>query len=30
MRINFTYPTDEQIVEGIKRLASVIKEELRS
>ncbi len=28
MRLNFTYPTNEQIKEGIKRLAEVIKEEL--
>ncbi|MBN2018371.1 MAG: PLP-dependent aminotransferase family protein [Candidatus Cloacimonetes bacterium] len=26
MRINFSYPTEEQIVEGVKRLATVIKE----
>jgi len=25
MRINFSYPTKEQIVEGVKRLSSVIK-----
>ena len=28
MRLNFTYPTNEQIEEGIKRLAKVIKEAL--
>ncbi len=28
MRLNFTYPTDEQIKEGIQRLAKVIKEEI--
>ena len=27
-RLNFTYPTDEQIKEGIKRLGKVIKEEM--
>ncbi len=28
MRLNFSYPTEEQIEEGIKRLAGLIKEEL--
>jgi 2-aminoadipate transaminase len=28
MRLNFTYPTDEDLVEGAKRLGSVIKEEM--
>lgn len=28
MRLNFSYPTEEEIVEGIKRLAGLIKEEL--
>lgn len=28
MRLNFSYPTEEQIEEGIKRLADLIKEEL--
>jgi len=28
MRLNFSYPTEEQIVEGIKRLAQVIRENL--
>ncbi len=28
MRLNFSYPTDEQIVEGVKRLAEVIREEM--
>jgi len=28
MRLNFSYPTDEQIHEGIKRLGSVIKKKL--
>jgi len=26
MRINFSYATEDQIVEGVKRLATVIKE----
>ncbi|MCD6560050.1 MAG: PLP-dependent aminotransferase family protein [Palaeococcus sp.] len=30
MRLNFTYVDDEKIVEGIKRLAEVIKEELKA
>ncbi|RLF47502.1 MAG: aminotransferase [Thermoplasmata archaeon] len=29
MRLNFTHPTDELIVEGVKRLSEVIKEELK-
>jgi len=29
MRMNFSYPTDEQIVGGVKRLAEVIREEMR-
>lgn len=29
MRLNFTYPTKEQIIEGIKRLSEAIKEEIR-
>ena len=29
MRLNFSYPTEEQIDEGIKRLAKVIKANLR-
>ncbi|MEM2136626.1 MAG: PLP-dependent aminotransferase family protein [Candidatus Methanomethylicia archaeon] len=29
MRLNFTYPTKEQIAEGIRRIAQVIKEEAR-
>ncbi len=28
MRLNFSYPTEEEIVEGIKRLADLIKDEL--
>jgi 2-aminoadipate transaminase len=28
MRLNFTYPTDEDLVEGAKRLGSVIREEM--
>jgi 2-aminoadipate transaminase len=28
MRLNFTYPSNEEIEEGIKRLADVIKKEL--
>ncbi len=28
MRLNFSYPTEEQIIEGIKRLAGLVKEEL--
>jgi len=28
MRLNFSYPTEEQIEEGIKRLAGLVKEEL--
>jgi 2-aminoadipate transaminase len=28
MRLNFSYPTEEQIEEGIKRLADLLKEEL--
>jgi 2-aminoadipate transaminase len=28
MRLNFTYPTDEDLVEGVKRLAGVIREEM--
>jgi DNA-binding transcriptional MocR family regulator len=28
MRINFSYATKEQNVEGVKRLAAVIKEEM--
>jgi DNA-binding transcriptional MocR family regulator len=28
MRLNFSYSEDEQITEGIKRLAEVIKDEL--
>lgn len=28
MRLNFSYPTEEEIVEGIKRLAGLIKDEL--
>ena len=27
MRLNFSYPSEEQIHEGVKRLASLIKEE---
>lgn len=30
MRINFSYPTMEQIVEGVKRLSKVIKEEIEN
>ena len=29
MRVNFSYPTEEQIVEGIGRLAGVIKDKIR-
>ena len=28
MRLNFSYPTDEDIIEGVKRLAGVIREEM--
>jgi len=29
MRLNFSYPSDEDIVEGIKRLAKVIKSRIK-
>jgi len=29
MRLNFTYPSKEQIVEGVKRLSQAIKEEIK-
>jgi 2-aminoadipate transaminase len=28
MRVNFSYPTEEQIIEGVRRLADVIKEKI--
>jgi 2-aminoadipate transaminase len=28
MRLNFSYPSDEELVEGVKRLAGVIREEM--
>ncbi|MBA7469772.1 2-aminoadipate transaminase [subsurface metagenome] len=28
MRLNFSYPSDEEIVEGVKRLAALIKEQV--
>jgi 2-aminoadipate transaminase len=30
MRLNFSYSEDDQIIEGIKRLAEVIQEELKT
>ena len=30
MRLNFSYPEDELIKEGVKRLAEVIQEELKT